>query len=77
MISDINHVRDAYNDIKLIESRMHKVKTMHSLGKITTPKAKKRLRLWESRLQAVLLELPLMEKHYYNYKRLYGHPARP
>lgn len=77
MIMDINEIRDRYNDIRRIEAKIHRVKTLHSLGRLPVRKAKRKLRLLEIELGAVLRSLPPVERHYYYYRRLYGHPATP
>ena len=58
MLKDINDIKDTYNKIRQIENKLHKVKTLHSLGKLDVKETK-------------------TERHYYYYKRLYGHPVKP
>lgn len=77
MLKDINEIRDAYNEIRQIERKMHRIKTLHSLGKTSLGKTKRKLRLLENELSIALRELPATERHYYYYKRLYGHPVKP
>lgn len=77
MLKNINDIKDTYNKIKHVESKLHKVKTLHSLGKLGIKETKKQLRSLESELRALVNDLPETEKHYYFYKRLYGHHVRP
>ena len=77
MIKNINEVRDTYNEIKKLERKMQRIKTLHSLGRLDTKKTARQLRRLEQHLALVLNELPEIEKHYYYYKRLYGHPVKP
>ena len=69
---DVNEIKDPYNAVKAIEQQIHRVKTLHSLGKINTSRAKKKLRFLEEQLKLTLQELPETERHYYYYRRLYG-----
>ncbi len=77
MLKNINEIKDTYNKIRHIEKKMHKVKTLHVLGKLDLKKTKRRLRFLENELRLLVNELPETEKHYYYYKRLYGHPVKP
>lgn len=77
MIKGINEIRDAYNEIRLVERKMHRVKTLHSVGGLGTKETKARLRALEKELEAITNSIPSLERHYYYYKRLYGHPVRP
>ncbi|MBS3053462.1 MAG: hypothetical protein J4469_03075 [Candidatus Aenigmarchaeota archaeon] len=77
MLKDINDIKDTYNKIRQIENKLHKVKTLHSLGKLDVKETKDQLRLLESELKILVNYLPETEKHYYFYKRLYGHPVKP
>lgn len=76
MLKNINEIRDAYNRIRNIESRMHKVRTLHALGKLGLRETKAQLRRLEEELKAAASELPAAERHYYYYRRLYGHDRK-
>lgn len=73
----INELRDVHNHIRHMERRMHRIKTLHSLGKLNTKETAMQLRILEDELKQILKELPSTERHYYYYKRLYGHPVKP
>ncbi|MBI2232418.1 MAG: hypothetical protein HYU56_00710 [Candidatus Aenigmarchaeota archaeon] len=77
MLKDINDIKDTYNKIRQIESKLHKVKTLHSLGKLGIKETKSELLSLEGELNVLIKELPATERHYYYYKRLYGHPVKP
>ena len=77
MLKNINDITDTYNKIRHIESKLHKVKTLHSLGKLGVKETKSELRSLEGELKVLIKELPATERHYYFYKRLYGHPVKP
>jgi len=77
MLKDINDIKDTYNKIRQIENKLHKVKTLHSLGKLDVKETKSELRSLEGELKVLIKELPATERHYYFYKRLYGHPVKP
>lgn len=77
MIKNINEIRDVHNHIRHMERRMHRIKTSHSLGRLNTKETAMQLRILEEELKLALHELSSTERHYYYYKRLYGHPIRP
>lgn len=77
MLKNINEVKDAYNRIRHLESKMHRTRTLHALGRLGAKEAKAKLRELENELAAVVKELPSTERHYYYYRRLYGHPVKP
>ena len=64
--------KDIGNHIFETERRIKNVKTLHSIGRISTPEAKRQLKELEKELHIHLESLPELKREYYLYKRECG-----
>ncbi len=63
---------DLYSRISEIEKQIHNVQMAHSVGKISTKKAKLQIRTLNDELHALIALLPEPHKQQYNFRRTYG-----
>ncbi len=64
--------KDASNHIFDIERKIKNVKTLHSIGRLSTADAKKQIKELEKELHSHLGKLPELKREYYLYRRECG-----
>ena len=63
---------DVYSEIMRIEKAIHEVQIEHSLNKISTKRAKQKIRALTEELQKALMQLPENQRELYLFEKQYG-----
>lgn len=63
---------DIYSEIMRIEREIHEVQVDHSLNKISTKKAKQKIRALSEELEKALQKLPEDQRELYLFEKQYG-----
>ena len=63
---------EVYSEIVRIERAIHEVQVEHSLNKISTKRAKQKIRSLNEELQRALMKLPEDERELYLFELPYG-----
>ena len=63
---------DVYSEIMRIEREIHEVQIEHSLNKISTKRAKQKIRALTEELQKAIMKLPESERELYLFEKQYG-----
>ncbi len=63
---------DIYSEIMRIEREIHEVQVEHSLNKISTKRAKQKIRVLSEELGKALQKLPENERELYLFEKEYG-----
>ena len=63
---------EIYSEIMRIEKAIHEVQIAHSLDKISTKRAKQKIRVLAEELQSALQKLPEMERELYLLEKSHG-----
>ena len=65
-------VKDVYSEIMRIERMIHDIQIEHSLSKISTKRAKQKIRELTEELQQALMQLPEDQRELYMLEKQYG-----
>ena len=63
---------DIYSEIMRIEKAIHEVQVEHSLNKISTKRAKEKIRALTEELQKAIIQLPEDQRELYLFEKQYG-----
>ena len=63
---------EVYSEIVRIERAIHEVQVEHSLNKISTKRAKQKIRSLNEELQRALMKLPEDERELYLFEKQHG-----